>query len=454
MLHPAISALRPMGNQTCASSMALSIGLWWQYTLSISIAGLTLLSLRYPLSRIFRFVADHPTVIFPPLLCFSVVPGLLWYGLHGYSPMGHFCFYGASTDIGAEAMLFVPRVVTSVGIIAMYTPLIPFLARPDIGAAYMDTSLSNGQRSRSRSRSLTTSLSGLATPLRQSHSKQSPDLDQPIEDVPAWEKLSFPNYDELATLQSKHLSSMSMVSVKSLGRSRSTSGDGSLRVALSPDLSTPDPEPMPLRAACKGHHRSETLPSATLSTFVPPPAATPIKSASRISRPHTAAAAAAAAAPFGASTAPPRVSFLDMLGDAASQQRQTPRRCRANTISSSMTPFTPAALLSPVPADGRERLSSCDSQATAVERPRKYGAMYFPDLDERRASASSEATAVSTETVSTIAASLAERRSSSDKSPLAKESMDSYMRRQTRKFLIWFPLIVRPDGDPADSSIA
>lgn len=330
------------GYQCGPSGITLSLGLWLQYALSLSVASITLLSLRLPLSACFRFVEKYPYVFIAPLaLC--AAPSVLWL-LHGYSGCHGFCYYGLPSDIGAEAMLFVPRLIVSIGITGMYVPVIWFLGRPDIGSAYL------GDRS------------GSATP--------PPAASDTTIDAP-WERLSFPNYDEL-TRSSKHLS------MSSMSRERSSS---TLSITMPPR---------------RGHSRSETLPSeAALSTFTPP---TPVPPRAR---PHTSAGPAPT---FGARD--PQVSFLAML-DEPTKPRTVSGRSRASTL---VNPGTPRIDLGKDMLSPRERprIPSVDSQVTAVE------------IDSRRRGSSS-----SDETIDTT-----------------MESMDSYMRRQTRMFLLWFPLTV------------
>lgn len=172
-----IRGLSLAGPQCNASGMTLALGLWWQYAFSLLIALTTYLSLRHPLSRLKRLIDTHPFPLVALVLVVGIVQAILWKVLKGYDGSHGFCFYGRPSDLGSELMQFLPRLVASLGITAIYIPLIGFLRRPDTGSAYLGTSTTGG-----RSRE--------ATPCRSFDGGDGGAED----DVPPWEKLSFPTY--------------------------------------------------------------------------------------------------------------------------------------------------------------------------------------------------------------------------------------------------------------------
>lgn len=168
------------GQQCNASGMTLALGLWWQYAFSILIALTTYLSLRHPFSRTKRFLDSYPILLVVSVLAVGIAQAVLWRLLRGYDGCHGFCFYGLPTEFGSELMQFLPRLLTSLGITAVYIPLIGFLRRPDSGAAYLGSSTTHSAVGRSRETTPRKSQDGLFTDAE--------------EDIPPWEKLSFPTY--------------------------------------------------------------------------------------------------------------------------------------------------------------------------------------------------------------------------------------------------------------------
>lgn len=167
------------GPQCNASGITLALGLWWQYAFSLLIALTTYLSLRHPLSRMKRLIDSQPIPLVAFVLSIGIIQAVLWHFEHGYDGGHGFCYYGRPAELGSELMQFLPRLITSLGITAIYIPLIGFLRRPDSGSAYLGSSLS-GTGGRSRE----------ATPCRSFDGERGEGED----DVPPWEKLSFPTY--------------------------------------------------------------------------------------------------------------------------------------------------------------------------------------------------------------------------------------------------------------------
>lgn len=197
----------------------------------------------------------------------------------------------------------------------------------------------------------------------------------------------------------------------------------------------------------------------------------PARAAMR-SRPHTSAVGGTAAAPFGSSSAARAVTFFDMLEPVSAEapietpRRQAGRRPRAFTLSENRScipggaaSVIDAQLLSPKQAelpDRQARLSSFDSQITAVDPPctprQSIGKpALFPGLEERRGSASTDETVVCAASIASAVTAETARTSQAGATAAhvvkagLQETMDNYMRRQTSRFLLWFPLTVGLD---------
>lgn len=165
------------GPQCNASGLTLALGLWWQYAFSILVALTTYLSLRHPLSRLKRLIDSYPLPLVILVLAIGISQAVVWHLKHGYEGGHGFCFYGRPAELGSELMQFLPRLLTSLAITAIYIPLIGFLRRPDSGAAYLGTATGGRSREPTPNRSFDDGERGIGE-----------------EDIPPWEKLSFPTY--------------------------------------------------------------------------------------------------------------------------------------------------------------------------------------------------------------------------------------------------------------------
>ena len=122
------------GDQCRIPGSTLATALWWQYGFSVAIAISTYLALRHPLSRMKDWQERKVGLVICGVVLFGFLQAVMWEQLHGFTNWGQFCYYGVPHSRLAEAMQFVPRLLSSFVIAIIYAVLVRFLRRPDLTA--------------------------------------------------------------------------------------------------------------------------------------------------------------------------------------------------------------------------------------------------------------------------------------------------------------------------------
>lgn len=174
------------GNQCQIPGTTLATALWWQYGFSVAIAVSTYLALRHPLSRLKDWQERKVGLIICGVVLLGSIQAIMWQQLHGYTNWGQFCYYGSPHSRLAEAMQFLPRLLSSFTIAIIYAVLVRFLRRPTLTARCIPSPQLRSNRSNSAETLCEWNDLGPAAQFKDG------------DDRPPWEKIHLPDFSRLA----------------------------------------------------------------------------------------------------------------------------------------------------------------------------------------------------------------------------------------------------------------